>query len=143
MYVLEIVTRDYEGTWSNNIVVSKDKNLLLERIPNEKLKYIQEQVEAYEDKSYEARANSLFAIGELEGFIFDKMHEGRKDYVENDNYHIDGYVFNEYKELRDYIISIATPLAEKLGVDLKMIKEIINSGFYESLRFRISEIEEI
>ena len=143
MFVLELVTKDFEGVWSNNVFVSKNRDVLLSRIAEEKQKYIKKQVELYEDTTYEVVLPSLFAIGDLEHFILEKVTEGRKDYEKNDNYHLDGQVFEQYKELRDYIISIAEPVAETLNVEKKMVEKIINGGFYESLRFRVSEIEEI
>jgi hypothetical protein len=135
MFILELVNKDSEGTWSNNICVSNDIEKLKERSIIEREKTIQ-------DPGYHRGAQHLFKVGDLEEYIATLIKLAQESFIGND-YYIDGQKIGNYKDLRAYMEVKAEPLAQSLGVDSRTLSYVVNQGFYQSLRFQIREIEEI
>lgn len=143
MFILTLVTKDFEGTWIENIFVSKNKQNLMSRIKEEKEKYIQKQIDLFEDNSYKERLNSLFDIGELESFINDKLYIARQNYIKEKYYVLDDKKFEIFNELKAHLFTKSKPLAISLNIDDELIKLIIDNRHCQSLKFSIKEIEEI
>lgn len=133
MYILELVTKNFEGTWIQTICVSRDANKLKERIIVERKKYL-----AIEDYALE-----MFLVGDLENFMDEKKKQAQESYNSKDNsYVIDG-VKIRIDDIKSHLILIGTPLATSLGLSMDILKKVVSSQFYESLSYRVREVEDI
>ena len=135
MYILEFCLREFEGTWSNVICISKDENKLKDRAILEQVNYLKENGEEYFKD---------FQVGFLENIINKKKKEIRQAYSEEEKAYIyNGIKLDTYQKLNEYLISYGIPFAKELDLDEKMVKNIVNDGFYESKSYQIREVEEI
>ena len=135
MYILEFCLREFEGTWSNVICISKDENKLKDRAMLEQVNYLKENGEEYFKD---------FQVGFLENIINKKKKEIRQAYSEEEKAYIyNGIKLDTYQKLNEYLIAYGIPFAKELDLDEKMVKNIVNDGFYESKSYQIREVEEI
>ena len=133
MFVLELINKDCEGTWGNNICVSEDKDKLKERAITERAKIIA-------NVSFEPDSQHLFKIGDLEIFINSIIEQARQNMV-GDDYYMDGEKIGNYQDLKTYLDTQSQPLIKSLGLEERDAKDVLKNGFYSSLKFIIREIE--
>jgi len=130
MYILELVCKDYEGTWTQAICASISREKLEQHVS------VAKQIKAKTHTS----AQYLFLIGDLERYFLAQL-EGVTG--ENGVYCYQGKTMPSYLSIKELIIEQGQDYCISLGLDADALRKAVERDFRESLRFMIREIEEI